>query len=137
MPPPALRPPAPAPSSTGSARCAAGVLVTPNALLYATGGWAYGRTTSSANATLTGVASASVSIDNNQSGWTVGGGLEYALNSWLTFKTEYLYIDLGTANLVSGTVAGVGYTLGEKTTVHTAKAGLNVKLGGWGSGWAP
>jgi outer membrane immunogenic protein len=121
----------------GTVRGRAGVLVTPNALLYATGGWAYGRTTSSANATLTGIASASVSVNNNQSGWTVGGGLEYALNSWLTFKTEYLYMDLGTANLVSGTVAGVGFTLNEKTTVQTAKVGLNVKLGGWGSGWAP
>jgi outer membrane immunogenic protein len=119
----------------GTVRGRAGVLVTPNALLYATGGWAYGHTTTSANATLFGVASASTSIGANQnSGWTVGGGLEYALNSWASFKTEYLYVDLGTATLVNTTVAGVPLTLSEKATFHTVKAGLNIKLGGWGSG---
>jgi outer membrane immunogenic protein len=116
----------------GTARGRAGVLVTPNALLYATGGWAYGRTTTAANATLTGVASANVSVANNQSGWTIGGGLEYAFNSWLSAKTEYLYVDLGTAGLVSGAVGGVAYSLSEKTTFSTVKVGLNVKLNGWG-----
>lgn len=120
----------------GTARGRAGVLVTPNALLYATGGWAYGHTTTTANATLIGVAAASTSVGNNLSGWTAGGGLEYAFNPWLSFKTEYLYLDLGTANLVNGAVAGVPFSISEKTTVHTVKIGLNVKLGGWGSGWA-
>ena len=38
----------------GTVRGRAGLLVTPVALLYATGGWAYGHTTSSANATALG-----------------------------------------------------------------------------------
>jgi outer membrane immunogenic protein len=113
----------------------AGVLVTPQVLLYGTGGWAYGRTTTSANATLTGVAAASTSVGANQSGWTAGAGLEYAFNSWLSFKTEYLYVDLGTANLVNTAVGGVPIVMNEKATFNTVKVGLNVKLGGWGSGW--
>jgi outer membrane immunogenic protein len=121
----------------GTVRGRAGVLVTPHALLYATGGWAYGQTTTSANATLTGVAAASTSITANQNGWTAGAGLEYALNSWLSFKTEYLYVDLGTANLVNTSVAGVPFVMNEKATFNTVKVGLNMKLGGWGSGWAP
>lgn len=116
----------------GTVRGRVGALVTPNALLYATGGWAYGHTTTTASAALLGVGAAT-SIGNNQSGWTVGGGLEYALNSWLSFKTEYLYLDLGTATLVSGTAGAVPFSLGEKATAHTVKAGFNIKLGDLGS----
>lgn len=120
----------------GTVRGRAGALITPNTLLYATGGWAYGHTTTSASAALLGVGAAT-SIGANQSGWTVGGGLEYAFNSWLSFKTEYLYVDLGTATLVSGTAAGgIPFSLGEKATAHTVKAGINVKLGDLGMGWA-
>ena len=57
-------------------------------------------------------------------------GLEYAINPWLSFKTEYLYVNLGSANL-AGTVGGVPISLSEKTTAHTVKAGLNFKFGGW------
>ena len=66
-----------------------------------------------------------------QNGWTAGGGLEYAINPWLSFKTEYLYVDLGSANL-SGTLGGVPIALSEKTTAGTVKAGLDFKFGGWG-----
>jgi outer membrane immunogenic protein len=120
----------------GTVRGRLGYVVTPNTLVYATGGWAYGHTTTSANASLTGVTGTSVSTGVNQnSGWTVGGGIEYAVNQWLSVKTEYAYVDLGTANLFTGSVGGVPLTLGEKATFHTVKAGLNFKLGGWGSAW--
>ena len=112
----------------GTVRGRAGVLVTPTALLYATGGWAYGHTTSSATATALGFTE-SVSSGNMQNGWTAGGGLEYAINPWLSLKTEYLYVNLGSANL-SGTEDGVPLTLTEKTAFHTVKAGLNFKFGG-------
>jgi len=117
----------------GTVRGRAGFLITPTALLYGTGGWAYGHTTSSASAGAFGLAAAA-SSGVTQNGWTAGGGLEYAFNPWLSFKTEYLYVDLGTANLLSGVAAGVPFSLSEKTTAHTVKVGLNVKLGGWGPG---
>ncbi len=118
----------------GTVRGRAGYLVTPNALLYATGGWAYGHTTSTANAAALGLSVGS-SVGNDLNGWTVGGGLEYAMNPWLSFKTEYLYLDLGTTTVASGAAAGVPFSISEKTTVHTVKAGLNFKLGSFGSGW--
>ncbi len=118
----------------GTVRGRVGFLVTPNALLYGTGGWAYGHTTSSASAGAFGL-SAAASSGQNQSGWTAGGGLEYAFNPWLSFKTEYLFLNLGTDTITSGTAAGVPFSLGEKTTFHTVKIGLNLKLGGLGSGW--
>ncbi|HEX3502858.1 MAG TPA: outer membrane beta-barrel protein [Xanthobacteraceae bacterium] len=118
----------------GTVRGRVGYLVTPNALLYGTGGFAYGHTTSTANATAAGLV-AGTSVGKDMNGWTAGAGLEYALTQWLTFKTEYLFVDLGSANLASGVAAGVPFSLNEKTTVHTVKAGINVKLGSWGGGW--
>jgi outer membrane immunogenic protein len=115
----------------GTVRGRAGFLVTPNVLLYGTGGWAYGHTTSSASAALLG-AGAGVSSSSTQNGWTAGGGLEYAFNPWLSFKTEYRYVDLGTANLASGAVGPVVFSVNEKTTFHTVTAGLNFKFGAWG-----
>ena len=50
-------------------------------------------------------------------------------------KTEYLYLDLGTNTVASGSLAAIPFSLNEKTTVHTVKVGLNLKLGGWDSGW--
>lgn len=115
----------------GTVRGRAGFLVTPNALLYGTGGWAYGHTTSSASAAALGAA-VGISSGNSQNGWTAGGGLEYAFNPWLSFKTEYLYVDLGNANIASGAVGPVVFSVNEKTTFHTVKAGLNFKFGAWG-----
>ena len=43
---------------------------------------------------------------------------------------ENLSHDLGTDALVSGAVAGVPFSLSEKTTAHTVKIGANVKLKG-------
>jgi outer membrane immunogenic protein len=113
----------------GTVRGRAGILVTPVALLYATGGWAYGHTTTSATATGFGLTE-SVSSGNMQNGWTAGAGLEYAINPWLSFKTEYLYVNLGSANL-SGMAGGIPVTVSEKTAINTVKAGLNFKFGGW------
>jgi len=118
----------------GTVRGRAGFLVTPSALLYGTGGWAYGHTTNSASIGAFGLAAAA-SNGATQNGWTAGGGLEYALNPWLSFKTEYLYVDLGTSTITSGVSGGTPFSLAEKTTAHTFKAGVNVKLGAWGLGW--
>lgn len=111
----------------GTLRGRVGYLVTPNMLLYATGGWAYGGTTSSVSGAILGFA-LSGSFNDTQSGWTVGGGLEYAFNNWISAKAEYLYLDLGTNTITSGTLLGVPFTLSEHPTVHTLKVGLNFKL---------
>ena len=80
-------------------------------LIYATGGWAYGRARNSiSDIRLCGVVGggtgcvwgdgASRSL-NYSSGWTLGAGLEYAFTNNLSAKIEYLYVDLGSKSLAS------------------------------------
>jgi outer membrane immunogenic protein len=120
----------------GTVRGRVGYLITPNALFYGTGGWAYGHVTSSAAASGGGLV-AGASVGNTQTGgWTAGAGLEYAFNPSISFKTEYLFVNLGSANLANGISGGVPFSLSEKTTVHTVKAGVNFKFNSWGgNGW--
>ena len=72
-------------------------------LVYATGGLAFGQSTASLalyNSVASPVLSSYVQSKRN-TGWTVGGGLEYALpdvwSNW-SVKVEYLYYDLGYSN---------------------------------------
>jgi outer membrane immunogenic protein len=66
-------------------------------MIYATGGFAYGNV----EASVTG----RQGISNTGTGWTVGGGVEYAIpNNWWGFggnwtaRVEYLFVDLGDFN---------------------------------------
>lgn len=93
-------------------------------LLYVTGGWAYGRTTAFINGDFIGPFSLSQSFNGN--GWTAGVGGEVAITDNWTLKTEYLYVDLGTATIASGG----GYSLTQDTHFHVVRAGLNYKFGG-------
>ncbi|MBW4980751.1 hypothetical protein KZZ05_20975, partial [Marinobacter adhaerens] len=81
--------------------------------------------------------------DNFRTGWTAGGGIEYALptDSFLNFfrsnavtiKAEYLRYDLGSHNLLVGSVGGpgVGYISRFRTEGAIARAGLNFKFGSY------
>ncbi len=82
-------------------------------MLYVTGGVAYGETTTFAGA---------FSQSTTKLGYAVGGGVEYAMLPNVSFKTEYLYVDLG-----DSTVTPLPVT--ETTTFHSMKAGLNWKFG--------
>jgi len=66
-----------------------------------------------------------------RTGWTIGVGGEYAFTDWLTGFVEYNYYDFGTK---SDSFAGTfGTTIvAIKETKSVAKAGLNIKFGGWG-----
>jgi outer membrane immunogenic protein len=74
-------------------------------LLYATGGFAYGGVKdtlalgalTAANGTKYTTAT-SVSHDETATGYTVGGGAEYAISQALSVKVEYQYIDLGSSS---------------------------------------
>jgi len=89
-------------------------------LPYLTGGAAYGRTSTDAS-----VGVAAVSRANTSWGWTIGGGGEYALTNNWTVKTEYLYVDLGSANNIA-TIGPV--SLDNETRFHSIKAGVNYKF---------
>ncbi|UOK69630.1 MULTISPECIES: outer membrane protein [Ancylobacter] len=85
-----------------------------NILPYVTGGLAYGHTEVRDN--LFGL-----STDKTQTGWTVGGGVEYALTNNWTIKGEYLYMDLGEDYYDS-----IGYKTG--LTANIVRAGVNYKF---------
>lgn len=109
---------------------------------YVTGGFAYGgvRSESAANCAACGAGGTAasfgyVSPSQTQTGWTVGGGAEYALTSHLSVKAEYLYVDLGQVNLNYGgsTFAGPGYTvynanIDEKADANIVRVGFNWKF---------
>ncbi|MCU4178635.1 porin family protein [Bosea sp. BH3] len=110
-------------------------------LVYATGGLAYGRTKDASSIIPTG------SDDDGpfqglwtgrkagtRAGWTLGGGVEYAITDNLTLKGEYLYYDLGrTKYVLSGFSTDpddefLGATVRRKTSGSIVRAGLNWKF---------
>ena len=98
-------------------------------VVYATGGLAWGQTTSSVSATLADATLIDESITNDRFGWTIGAGIEYALFDNITFKTEYLYTDLGSEQIVDLDL-GDGYNLSMDSDVkfHVVRAGLNFQF---------
>jgi outer membrane immunogenic protein len=95
--------------------------------LYGTGGAAYGKVKSHYSINVNDF-SASDSTSDTQWGWTVGAGLEYAITDHWTFKTEYLYVDLGSQDLVDISDDGFNANLDVETKFHTIKAGVNYKF---------
>jgi len=81
-------------------------------LPYVTGGAAFGNI----NNSIAGVGSA----DQSRAGWTLGGGLEYALGGPWSIKAEYLYVDLGHGGTVAGSNASFRTSL--------IRAGLNYRF---------
>lgn len=99
------------------------------AMPYATAGIAYGEVdtgyginVSSGGTTLF---SASGSKSADRTGWTAGAGLEYRLNDKFSFKTEYLYTDLGSYNVLKFNGMGGTASLDADTTIHTVRVGVN------------
>lgn len=60
--------------------------------LYGTGGWAFGGFEDSYNTTGTVFAE---SVSSTRSGWTAGGGIEYAWLNNFTMRAEYRFTDWG------------------------------------------
>ena len=87
----------------GTVRARLGVAVTPDMLLYGTGGLAYGEvehqgTIFGAGIDINGNIVPAGNTFSNRSlreGWTAGGGLEAHLGGNWTGKVEYLHVDLG------------------------------------------
>jgi outer membrane immunogenic protein len=111
------------------------------ALIYVTGGWAFGRVDSRASLELCGAGGGGcfgggLSRGTTHNGWTAGVGMEYALTNNLSFKTEYLFVDLGRKNLYSANYGrGTTAALDVETRFHVVRAGLNYRFN-WG-GSAP
>lgn len=133
-------------------------------LLYGTGGLAYGKVKTAGTASFNGTftdnsggtcdrggagcpATGSSSFGDNSTkyGWAAGAGIERSVgffNNW-TWKVEYLYVDLGSANAsvpyssnvsvpgkpLSQTVTGNG-SFGGNVTDQIIRVGTNYKFGG-------
>jgi outer membrane immunogenic protein len=124
------------------ARARAGFLITPNMLLYATGGaswihleasafcgsvnpigWCRGPAGPASNVGTTST------VSTTRIGWTAGGGIEAMLwSNWLA-RIEYRYSDYGTFGytLFSGLDAIAAET---KFHTHTALVGVAYRFGG-------
>lgn len=120
----------------GTFRGRAGFLVTPSALLYATGGLAYGSLQTDitlAGRTPAGVPiSATASGSNIRVGWTVGGGVEWKFSPNWSAKLEYLYMDIerssNTVFLTSPAGTGIGANLTSRVTDNIFRGGFNYQF---------
>jgi outer membrane immunogenic protein len=135
----------------GTVRARLGYLPTENLMAYLTGGFAYGRVEHTGSYTQTagglglpvggfgvgcalGVTCFSGSSGTTATGWTAGAGLEYAFTRNVTFKAEYLYVDLGNVALTErallfpvGTVAS-SFNANFHTSFNVARVGVNYRF---------
>ncbi len=112
----------------GTTRLRAGWTATPQLLLYATGGVAYGAVTSSYDLSDLGPGAPSDSTSDTQWGWTAGAGFEYAVTERISLKTEYLYVDLASQNLLNTSFSQSSQKIDADTAFHTVKAGVNIRF---------
>ena len=68
-------------------------------------------------------------------GWTIGGGVEYAVTNNVTIKGEYLYADLGSSNFnrlgnTASAIAFPGVFVTGKVSYNASifRAGVNYKF---------
>lgn len=114
----------------GTARLRAGFLATPDLLLYATGGLAWGSVDTDVDVDVLGFAGDFSDGDSTtHMGWTIGAGLEYAVSEAVSIKAEYLYIDLGEEDVLDvDLVTGDTLEAEQDVNFHTVKAGLNFRF---------
>jgi outer membrane immunogenic protein len=122
----------------GTTRARLGFVATPDnrLLIYATGGVAYGGGSSNFSAfDATQGAFWTGSPSTTRVGWTIGGGVEYALTNNWTIKGEYLYADLGSHSFNSlgntaATLAFPGVAITGKLDYNASifRAGVNYKF---------
>ncbi len=135
----------------GTLRARLGLLASPNFLIYATGGLAYGGTDQSVSigrspsfgtlntggttplTCVTGVVCIADSASSTSAGWALGGGFEFALGGGnTTLRAEYLHIDLGNEGLLMTAVApstGTGFATADfDNTYDVVRVGVNFKF---------
>jgi outer membrane immunogenic protein len=126
----------------GTARGRVGFLPMDRVLLYATGGLAYGHLSASAPLI-------PLTWGSTRAGWTVGAGIEAAIDRNWSVKLEYLYMDLGNIGSSGTTLAtavnapntpGAGFNTVTTTALTSAfttrftdnivRAGINYRFSG-------
>ena len=125
--------------SFGTLRGRFGTTITPDVMVYATGGLAVGSIRSTVR--LAGVGfdadgnpgavSNAASVLTQKAGWTAGAGLEGRLFGNVTGKIEYLYMDFGTISTsVTNPFNATPVTLSSNSRItdNIVRVGLNYKL---------
>lgn len=127
----------------GTVRGRFGLAPTPDWLIYATGGLAYGNfehtVTQFCNVACNQTQTFSDSV--TRTGWTAGGGFEFAFSRNWSLGAEYLYMDFGKSTLavaaagvpplpVPGTTTFPATTATFHDTSHVARLKLNYRFGG-------
>jgi outer membrane immunogenic protein len=134
----------------GTARGRVGFLPVEKLLIYATGGVAFGRTSVSLATGSTGVgvsfftapsrlncAGGSACLAGSSSGTSVGSvvgsGFEYAITDRVSFKSEYLYVDLGHRSVTATgtqpvTTPDVFLTTRVSFKEQIVRAGVNIQF---------
>ena len=110
----------------------AGVAVD-RALFYVTGGAAFANFSISHSFSDTaGPSTGSISGNTTRTGWTAGGGIEYALNANWTLRGEYLYADFGTVNntLLDSAFGTFTVLHADHLTENVGRIGVNYRWGG-------
>jgi outer membrane immunogenic protein len=100
-------------------------------LLYVTGGLAVGRENFSQTIAILAPFTETSGFATTRAGWTVGGGIEYAIARNWSIRGEYLHVDLGTVN-TAGTLTppfpGLTLTGSVRLTTEIARGGLNYRF---------
>jgi opacity protein-like surface antigen len=90
-------------------------------LVYAKGGAAWINADYRMTGSFNGVTTLA-SVTNNESGWTLGTGVEFMWAPGWSAKAEYDFLDFGTQNVAFG---ALGTSLAVTTKVHEFKIGVN------------
>jgi outer membrane immunogenic protein len=109
-----------------TSRLRAGFLADPNLLIYATGGLATARVEALVDATIVGAGVLSES--RTRWGWTVGGGIEYALGSGWSAKLDYLYVKLNSKEYNNPPLPGFAIRSDVPVDQHVFRVGVNYKF---------
>jgi outer membrane immunogenic protein len=138
----------------GTIRARLGYLPTDNLLAYLTGGFAYGKVEHTGAYIVNGITSIAVtnitsfacagsgatcfsgSSSRMATGWTVGGGLEYAFWQKWSLKAEYLFVSLDSKSLTEtalvlpgpGTLPASFSANFNRTNFNVARVGLNYRF---------
>ena len=120
----------------GTARLRAGVLASPNLLLYGTGGLAYGHV--GENVAIVGNPAASAlfvgSGSQTRLGWSAGAGAEWMVTNNISLKAEYLFVDLGRTSVTTtdplGVFPGAFFAYNFKNEFNMVRAGVDWHFGG-------
>lgn len=103
-------------TSFGTIRARLGVAFD-RALIYGTGGYAFGFTT---------LENGLVKTDSSRHGYAVGAGLEYAFTTNISAKAEYLYMPFESKNV--GTFPGFGAAAKPGLDASVLRAGVNYRF---------